>query len=79
MLLLLCCRFPSAFIGGYSLVRVQGKIMADTAMEAKDTPLQIMLEDMATHIGTTRPQLCRWCLAFGGWVGLRPGLSRCLV
>ena len=29
----------------------QGKIMADTAMEAKDTPLQEKLEEMATRIG----------------------------
>ncbi len=32
-------------------VLVQGKIKADTAMEAKDTPLQEKLEDMAKQIG----------------------------
>ena len=33
------------------LLAVQGRIMADTAMEAKDTPLQEKLEEMATRIG----------------------------
>jgi Ca2+-transporting ATPase len=34
-----------------ALVVVQGRIMADTAMESKDTPLQEKLELLATRIG----------------------------
>jgi hypothetical protein len=30
---------------------MQGRIKADTAMEAKDTPLQLQLETMAKQIG----------------------------
>jgi hypothetical protein len=36
---------------GYRFCFVQGRIMAATAMESKDTPLQEKLEEMATHIG----------------------------
>ena len=43
---MMCCRLLHGVpVGG------QGRIMADTAMEAKDTPLQEKLELLATRIG----------------------------
>ena len=38
-------------VSGDFCVIVQGKIMADTAMEAKATPLQEKLEELATKLG----------------------------